>query len=168
MNLIAILMQDVDTAREARAECAVMARDGLLTLEDAVVAYQEFGDVKLDQAINLTAAGAMGGAWCGVLVGGLLGVFTGGVGFALAGLAGGAAGGALTGLVSDVGVSDDMMRETTRAVASGQAILFLLGRSGAPDDVIQRLAPFGGTIISSSLSPDAQERINALLAGDTA
>ncbi|WP_428925087.1 DUF1269 domain-containing protein [Marinibacterium sp. SX1] len=163
-NLVAILMKDAETARAARQECYVMARDGLITMEDAVVVYRDdSGEIKLDQSVNLTAAGAMSGAWWGVLIGGILGIATGGAGLLLAGLVGGAAGGALSGSMSDMGVSDDMMRETGAALDDGQAILFLLGRTNAPDKFLPRLAQFGGRVMTSNLPGDVDARINAAL-----
>ena len=165
MNLVALLMKDVETARNARNEVASMSRDNLVRLEDAVVAYKDqYGDVKLDQAVNLTAAGAMGGAWWGVLLGAIFGILTGTPYAALAGAAGGAAGGALGGAMSDIGVSNEMMKETAQALDEGKAILFLLGRTGAPDKVLERLQPFGGKVVTSSLPADMDEKINAALA----
>ncbi len=168
MQLVAIMMKDIETARNARAECAAMARDHLLTLEDAVVVYKEDGDVKLDQAVNLTAAGAMGGAWWGVLIGAVAGIVTGGAGFALAGLAGGAAGGALSGWMSDAGISDEMMKETAAALEENKPILFIAGRTGAPDKVLERLKPFGGSVVTSNLTEDADKRINEILSAESA
>jgi uncharacterized membrane protein len=165
MNLVALMMNDVETARAAHNEVANMSRDSLVRLEDAVVAYKDQnGDVKLDQAVNLTAAGAAGGAFWGVLLGAIFGIATGTPYAALAGAAGGAAGGALGGSFSDVGVSDDMMKETSAALEDGKAILFLLGRTGAPDKVLERLQPFGGTVVTSNLPEETDQRINAALA----
>lgn len=169
MNLVAILMDNVTTAREARVEIANMASEHLVQLEDAVVVYKEDGDVKLDQAVNLSAAGAMGGAWWGVLIGALAGVLTGGTGTALAammgaGAAGGAAGGALGGWLSDAGISDEMMKKTADALEHNKAILFVMGRTGAPDKVLERLATFGGEVVTSNLSDDVDQKINEALA----
>ncbi|MGV6849413.1 MAG: DUF1269 domain-containing protein [Marinibacterium sp.] len=167
MDLVAILMKDAETARAARSECYSMARDGLVTMEDAVVVYKdENGEVKLDQSINLTTAGAMGGAWWGFLIGGILGIATGGAGVVLAGVAGGAAGGAVSGALSDIGVSDELMKETGAALDDGQAVLFLLGRTSHPDKALPRLAAFGGRVIHSNLTKDADARINAALSGN--
>ncbi|MCA0871473.1 DUF1269 domain-containing protein [Seohaeicola saemankumensis] len=164
MKLVALMMENTETAQKARVECAAMAKEQLIRLEDAVVVYRdEKGDVKLDQAVNLTSAGALSGAWWGVVMGAVLGIFTGVPGMALAGAAGGAAGGAIGGHFSDVGVSDEMMKEAAQALDQGKAILFLLGRTGAPDKVLERLAPYGGTVVTSNLSADADARINAAL-----
>ena len=165
MQLVAILMDDLETARNARVEIANMANEHLVQLEDAVVVYKQDGDVKLDQAVNLTAAGAMGGAWWGVLIGAMAGILTGGAGLALAGMAGGAAGGALGGWLSDAGISDEMMKKTADALDSNKAILFIAGRTSAPDKVLERLKPFGGEVVTSNLSEEADKRINDALSG---
>ena len=166
MNLVAILMDDLETARNARVEFANMASEHLVQLEDAVVVYKQDGDVKLDQAVNLTAAGAMGGAWWGVLIGAIAGIVTGGAGLALAGMAGGAAGGALGGWLSDAGISDEMMKKTADALEHDKAILFVMGRTGAPDKVLERLVPFGGEVVTSNLSDDMDKKINDALSGN--
>jgi uncharacterized membrane protein len=160
-------MDNLDTAREARVEMANMASEHLVQLEDAVVVYKQDGDVKLDQAVNLTAAGAMGGAWWGVLIGAIAGIATGGAGLALAGMAGGAAGGALGGWFSDAGISDEMMKKTADALDADKAILFVMGRTGAPEKVLERLARFGGEVVTSNLSEDMDKKINDAL-GKTA
>ncbi len=168
MQLVAIMIDDVETARNARMDCAKLAQEHLPTLENAVVVYKEEGEVKLDQAVNLTDAGAMGGAWWGVLIGAIAGVATGGAGLALAGLAGGAAGGALSGWMSDAGISDVLMKQTADALESGKAILFIAGRTGAPDKVLERLRPFGGEVVTSNLTAGADKKINAILSDESA
>ena len=92
MDLVAIMLKDVDTARSARLELAQMESENLVVLADAVVVYKnDKGEVQLDQAVNLTAAGAVSGAWWGTFIGAILGIATGTVGLALAGLLGGSA-----------------------------------------------------------------------------
>ncbi len=169
MDLVAIMMDDIEKAREARIECTKMAEDGLITLADAVVVHKDLrGEVQLDQAVNLTVGGAFGGAWWGLLIGAIAGIATGTAGLSLAGLAGGAAGGALGGWLSDAGISDEMMKKTGDALDNGKAILFLLGRTGAPDKALERLKPFGGEVVTSNLPAEVDEQINAALAKTTA
>ncbi|PRY19788.1 putative membrane protein [Aliiruegeria haliotis] len=164
MNLVALMMDDVETARKARDELANMSRDSLVRLEDAVVAYKDTnGDVKLDQAVNLTATGALGGAWWGLFLGAVFGLVAGVPAAMLAGAAGGAAGGALGGAFSDAGVSDEMMKETSAALDDGKAILFVLGRTEAPEKVAERLRTYGGTVVTSNLPKEIDEKINNAL-----
>lgn len=164
MNLVAIMMDNYYIANEARNELYKMSKEQLVQLEDAVVVHKLDGEVKLDQAVNLTAAGAMGGAWWGVLIGAIAGIATGGAGLALAGMAGGAAGGALGGWMSDAGISDEMMKKTSEALDHEKAILFIMGRTGAPDKVLERMKEFGGEVVTSNLSEEVDKKINDALA----
>ena len=102
----------------------------------------------------LVSCKAMGGAWWGVLIGAMFGIVTGTVGLALAGMASGAAGGAIGGWLTDVGISDEMMKKAAAALDDERAILFVMGRTGAPDKVLERLQPFGGEVVTSNLSDD--------------
>lgn len=163
MDLVAIMMDNVDTARSARSECMVMARDGLIRLEDAVVAYRDMDGIQLDQSVNLSTAGALGGAWWGTLIGGMFGLALGQPAIALAGAAAGTAGGAATGWLTDGGISDEMMRESSEAIHGGKAILFLKVESGSPEKVLDKLSGFGGHVVVSSLSPELDKKINAAL-----
>ncbi|WP_068118352.1 DUF1269 domain-containing protein [Tropicimonas marinistellae] len=163
MNFVAILMRDVEAAREARREIAGMTRKALVQLEDAVVAYTEDGEVKLDQTVNLTTAGALGGMWVGIVVAGTLGFMSGNPGLGLVGAAAGATGGALTGPFIDEGISDDMMKRTSESLEEGKAILFLLGGTDNPELVLEKLSSFEGEVIRSDLPDTLVQQINEAL-----
>jgi uncharacterized membrane protein len=75
----------------------------------------------------------------------------------------GAASGAVAGKVTDVGVNDDFMKELGEQLPAGGAALIVLGRSNAPDKVIERVRPFGGHVIQTSLDDDAEEHLRAAL-----
>ncbi len=99
-DLVAIVFQDEATAFEMRAELVKMQKEYLIEMEDAVVVTKEAdGKTKLHQAVNLTAAGAVGGGFWGMLIG-LLFLNP------LLGAAAGAASGALAGRLSDIGIDD--------------------------------------------------------------
>ena len=69
-DLVAVLFEDTTTAFEMRAAVVKMQSEYLLELEDAVVVTKdEDGKVKLHQAVNLTAAGAVSGSFWGLLIG---------------------------------------------------------------------------------------------------
>ena len=55
------------------------------------------------------------------------------------------------------------MSKTADALDSDKAILFVMGRTGAPDKVLERLAPFGGQVVTSNLSDDMDQKINEAL-----
>ena len=104
-DLVAVLFNDETTAFEMRAELAKMQKEYLIDMEDAVVVTKDGqGKVKLHQATNLTVAGAVGGSFWGMLIG-LIFLNP------LLGMAMGAGAGAISGKLSDIGISDEMMKE---------------------------------------------------------
>ena len=97
-------------------------------------------------------AGAAGGA----LWGGLIGlIFLA----PLVGMAIGAASGAAAGKFTDVGVDDNFLKQLAEKLEPGAAALIALGRSDAPDKLLERLRPYGGHVIQTSLDAEAEERV---------
>jgi uncharacterized membrane protein len=156
-TLIAIAYPDAQTAERVRAALVQATKEHLVQLEDAVVVeHQPDGKIKLRQGMSTTATGAAGGAMWGGLIG-LLFLAP------LFGMAIGAASGALAGKVSDVGVNDDFMKQLGAKVPAGGAALIMLGRSDAPNKVLERLQPFGGEVIQTSLDDEQEERLRTAL-----
>jgi uncharacterized membrane protein len=156
-TLLAIAYPDASTAERVRAELVQATKEHLVDLEDAVVVeHQADGKIKLHQAISTTGAGAAGGA----LWGGLIGlIFLA----PLLGMAIGGATGALAGKVTDAGVNDDFMKTLGEKLPAGGAALIALGRSDAPQKVLERLQPYGGDVIQTSLDTEAEERLRSAL-----
>jgi uncharacterized membrane protein len=156
-TLVAIAYPDADTAERVRGELVQATKEHLLQLEDAVVVvHQPDGKIKLHQAMSTTGAGAAGGA----LWGGLIGlIFLA----PLFGMAIGAASGALAGKVSDAGVNDDFMKQLGAKLPPGAAALIMLGRAEAPDRVLDRVKPYGGEVIQTSLDTEQEERLRSAL-----
>src|SRR5215470_6867584 len=101
-NLVAVVFDDETTAFAMRAALAKMQKEYLIDMEDAVVVTRdEKGRTKLDQAVNLTTAGAVGGGFWGLLIGM---IFLN----PLLGAAVGAGAGALSGKLRDLGLDDNM------------------------------------------------------------
>jgi uncharacterized membrane protein len=149
-NLIAVAYDDVATAQTVRDKLIQLQTQHLITLEDAVVVERtQDGKIKLLQARSTAGAGAMGGALWGGLIG--LIFFMPFLGAAI-----GAATGALAGSAADVGVDDNFMRQVGEQLTPGKAALFVLVVSSTPEKVLPEVAPYGGQIISTSLSPEAE------------
>jgi uncharacterized membrane protein len=161
-TLIAIGYPDLDTAEKVRQELIEATKEHLLRLEDAVVVtHGDDGKIKLHQAMSTTGAGAAGGA----LWGGLIGlIFLA----PLLGMAVGAASGALGGKLTDAGINDDFMKELGTHLQPGAAALIALGQSDARDKLLERIKPYGGNVIQTSLDNDSEERLRAALQGTTA
>ena len=158
-NLIAVAYPDVATADQVRGVLVQATREHLMALEDAVVVeHRDDGKIKLHQSTSTTGAGAAGGA----LWGGLIGlIFLA----PLFGMAIGAASGAAAGALTDVGADDNFMKELGERLQPGSAALIVLGQSEARDKVLERVAPYGGDVIQTSLSQDAEDHLRAALSG---
>jgi uncharacterized membrane protein len=156
-NLIAIAYPDAATAEQVRAELGRASKEYLVELHDAVIVeHDPNGKIKLHQAASTTGVGAAGGAMWGGLIG-LLFLAP------LVGMAIGAASGALAGKMSDVGVNDDFMKQLGTKLPPGGAALIALGRSDTPDRLLERLAPFGGEVIQTSLSEEDEARLRSAI-----
>jgi uncharacterized membrane protein len=131
----------------------------LIELGDAVVVVKDpAGQVKLNQLINTTAAGAMSGAVWGALIG-LIFLNP------LLGSAVGAASGALGGKLTDVGISDAFMKDAASALQPGTAGLFLLIRKITADKVLADLKGSGGVVMKTSYDETKESALRAALAG---
>ena len=160
-TLIAIGYPDANTAEEVRGVLVQATKEKLVDLQDAVVVeHRSDGKIKLHQAISTTGAGAAGGALWGGLIG-LLFLAP------LFGMAIGAASGAVAGKVTDAGVNDDFMKQLGAKMAPGTAALIALGSSNAPDKLLERLQPYGGDVIQTSLDNEQEERLRSSLGAGT-
>ena len=151
-NLVVIAYDDEFKAEEVRTMLRKMQQEYLIELEDAVVVTRDAkGDVKLHQAMNLTAAGAVGGGFWGTLVG-LLFLNP------LLGAAVGAASGAIAGKLSDIGINDDFIRKLGNSIPPGGSGVFILVRKMTADKVLAKLEGYHmkGRVLQTSL-PEAEE-----------
>jgi uncharacterized membrane protein len=156
-NLVVIGYDDPFKAEEVRLKLRKMQKDYLIDLEDAVVAVKnEKGKVKLHLAVNLTAAGAVGGGFWGSLIG-LIFLNP------LLGAAVGAAAGAVSGALTDVGVDDKFMKELAATMTPGSSVLFVLVRKATVDKVLDEMKGTGGKILKTSLSHDDEAKLQAAL-----
>ena len=158
-DLVVITFDNESTAFEMRATLAKMQKEYLIEMEDVVVVTKDDKDkVKLHQAVNLTAAGAVGGGFWGMLIGM---IFLN----PLVGAAVGAGAGALSGKLSDIGISDTFMKELGESLTAGSSALFVLVRKATPDKVLEGLKGFKGKIIQTSLTKDDEDELRKVLEG---
>ncbi len=156
-NLVAISYPERETAEQVRRTLVEMQKEHIIELEDMVVVTRtEDGKVKLHQARSMAGAGAVGGALWGGLIGLLF--LAPVVGMAIGAAAGGAAG-ALT----DLGVDDRFMKDLGASLTPGGAAVIVLVRKSTPDKVLPRISEYGGHVVQTSLSHEAEERLRAAL-----
>ena len=156
-TLVVIGYDDQFKAEEVRLKLRKLQKDYLIDLEDAVVAVKNAkGKVKLHQAVNLTAAGALSGGFWGSLIG-LIFLNP------ILGAAVGASAGAVSGALTDVGINDKFMKDLAAAMNPGSSALFVLVRKATPDKVLEEVKGTGGKILKTSLSHDDEAKLEAAL-----
>ena len=158
-QLVTICFETEERAFEFRAKLIELQREYLLEMVDVVIVSKNAdGKVQLHQAANLTAVGAVNGAFWGSLIG-LLFMSP------LLGAAVGAGAGALSGSTTDVGINDDFMKQLGETLVDGTAAVFVLIRRSVPDKLLTELQGFGGTVLKTSLSVENEEQLRKALAG---
>ncbi|GDZ93157.1 membrane protein [Planktothrix agardhii CCAP 1459/11A] len=156
-DLIAIAYDDEYKAEEVRLTLIKLQKEHLIELEDAAVIVKNAeGKIKLKQAVDLTTAGAVSGGFWGLLIGTL---FLS----PLLGAAVGAAAGAASGALSDIGVDDKFMKSLGESLQPQTSALFVLVRKITPDKVLEEIAPYGGTVLRTSLTKDEEAQLQEVL-----
>ena len=156
-ELIAIGYADEHRAAEVMDALREPQQEHALELDDAVYVTKDFaGEIELHQSEHAAASGATRGAFWGLLVGALLLA-------PVAGAAVGAGAGALRGALKDVGIEDNFVSDVSELMGPGNSAVFLLVRKATPDKVLPRLSSFGGSVLRTSLSYDAEAHLQASL-----
>lgn len=157
-NLIVLTFKSEEGAKQTLDKVGDLQQQELIKLDDAAWAVRHHnGKVKVKQANSLVGAGALGGAFWGMLIGLLF--------FApFAGLAIGAATGGLFGKAADYGINDDFIKKISESVQPGDSVLFLLVSQAQADKVIEILKPMGGKIEYTSLSKEEEDQLKEAFA----
>ena len=154
-TLVVLTFKDETGAEQMRDRLAGLQESRIISLADAaVVVRRQDGKIKVNQAVSLVGAGALGGAFWGMLIGLLFWA-------PWLGLAIGAASGALAGGLSDYGVDDKFIKEVGSKIEPGHSALFLLVESWTEDKVMDELAGFEAEVIQTSLSKEDEAKLAA-------
>ncbi len=138
------------------AKLQQMSKEQIIGLRDVVkVVRTPDGKTKIHQGLNLAAAGALSGAFWGMLIGLIFWM-------PWLGAAIGAASGAIGGKMSDVGIDDSFIKETAEKIKPGQAGVFMLVGTSTPDKVEAEIAGTRATVIKTNLSTEAEEHLREL------
>jgi uncharacterized membrane protein len=158
-DLIAIGYDDTTTALEAMDEVERLAAD-LIIQPDAVAAIVRNQEGKFRTVTNQHVVG--GGATWGMFWGLLFGIL---FFVPIFGMALGAAFGALGGKLAK-GTIDKQFQDQVRAqVKPGTSALFLIVEQMTGDKALEGLSKFGGTVIKTSLSKEAEAELQQALHG---
>jgi uncharacterized membrane protein len=159
IQLVAIAYPDMDTAERVRQVLVRASEEGLARLDDAVVVERTpDGKVKLHQFRSMAKHGAAVGAAGGAAIG-LLFLAP------LLGAAIGAASGGLGGKLSEEGIDDLFMKDLGARLRPGAAALIVLGSTDARDELIERVKPYGGEVVQTSLDWTAEQQLREAVKG---
>lgn len=158
-ELVVIGYPDEATAESAFESLGQLQHDLVIDLAGAaVVVADEKGKVKVTTPTHATGAGAASGALWGMIIGLLFFIPVGGL------IIGGIMG-AMFGKMGDLGIKQEFVSQVRDLLKPGTAALVIMYRKVTPDKAVAVLAPFGGTVLKSSLSSEAEEALDQALSG---
>jgi uncharacterized membrane protein len=161
-DLIAIGYPDETTAIEAEQEAEHLAEE-LIIQPDAIAAIVRTKDGKYKVTTNHHAVGA-GATW-----GMFWGFFFGLLFFVpVLGMAMGAGMGALFGKLEKSGINKEFQEQVRDMLKPGTSALFLVVEKVTPDKAVDALSKYGGTVLKSSLTREAEEELQEELHGSAA
>jgi uncharacterized membrane protein len=168
-DLIVVTYPDMYKASEVVGVLQRLQKQYLLEMEDAAfVTKDASGAVKLHQTVPLTQVGAAMGVARGTMWGALIGLlFLNPLVGAVAGAAAGGASGALGGALSDYGISDDLIKSLGADLKPETSAAFVLIRRATTDKVLAEVAKYGGHVLRTSLSSEAEAKLQAALTAGT-
>jgi uncharacterized membrane protein len=161
-ELIVIGYPDEHTAQDVWHELVKLERDFLIDLDDAAVIRR---DVKgklhvTTPAHHGVARGTLSGFFWGTVVGVIL------LPFAPLFIAAGGLMGSALGVAADLDIKEDFKNRAQELVQPGSSAIFVVLRKATPDKFLDGIRPYGGTVLRTSLAPDAEVRLMKALHGD--
>jgi uncharacterized membrane protein len=158
-TLVAIGYPDEGTAAAAAKEVERLSRD-LIIQPDAIAVIHRDAEGKFHTTTNHHAV--LGGTTWGMFWGLLFGLL---FFVPIFGMAIGAGLGALMGKVEKAGIDKRFQNDIRDMLQPGTSALFLVVEKVTPDKAIAALSRFGGTVLKSSLSEEAEAELQGALHG---
>jgi uncharacterized membrane protein len=157
-DLIAIGYDDEETASRAAEEVYRLAHELIIEPEAvAVISRDKNGRYKVTTNHHPVAESTTWGMFWGVLFGLLFFV-------PVFGLVVGGALGALFGVIDRIGLDKQFQEQVRDMVQPGTSALFLVVDKVTPDKAMDALSKYGGRVLKSSLSRDAEKQLQEALA----
>ena len=161
-DLIAIGYPDEATAEAAGEEARRLARDLIIEPDAiAVIVRDTEGKFHVHTSHNPVGAGASWGMFWGLLFGLLFFI-------PVFGLAIGAGLGALMGKITKTGIDRAFQDQVRDMLQPGTSALFLMVEKVTPDKAIEAMSKYGGTVLKTSLSKEAEAELQEALHGGSA
>jgi uncharacterized membrane protein len=160
-ELIIIGSDSHDEATAAYTEVIGMQGDFVVQLQGlAIVTVDSEGKSHVETPQKIVGVSAAGGALWGMLLGVLF--FIPFIGLAIGGLMG-----ALMGKLSKSGVNNEFRSQVNDLLEPGKAAVVVMASKITEDKFADRMKPFGGTLLKTSLSEDDEKELAHEL-GDSA
>jgi uncharacterized membrane protein len=158
-TLIAIGYPDETTADKAAEEARRLAQDLIIQPDAiAVIKRDKEGGFHVTTNHHPVAGGVSWGMLWGFIFGLLFFI-------PLFGMALGAGLGAVMGLIDKTEIDKDFQRRAREMLQPGTSALFLIVNNLTFDKTIQALSKYGGTVLKSSLSQEAEAQLQEALHG---
>jgi uncharacterized membrane protein len=158
-DLIAIAYPDETTALKAEKEAQRLAPE-LIVQPDAIAAIvrNQDGKFKVTTTHHLVGGGPTYGMFWGLLFGVLLFV-------PVFGMPIGAGLGTLMGKVEKSGIDPEFQKRIRDLLQPGTSALFMVVEKVTPEKAVEGLGKYGGTVLKSPLSGEAEEKLQEALHG---
>jgi uncharacterized membrane protein len=156
-ELIAIGYPDTVTAHAAADEAERLAEDLVIQPDAiAVIVRKPDGKYKVTTNHHTVGQGATWGMFWGFLFGLLFFI-------PVLGMAVGAGMGALMGKVTKTGIDKEFESRVRDMLQPGTSALFLIVEKVTPDKAVEALSRYGGTVLKTSLSAQAEKELQDAL-----
>ncbi len=158
-DLVAIGYPDETTASLAEEEVQRLASDLIIEPDAvAVIVRDKEGKYHVHTSHHAVGGGATWGMFWGLLFGLLFFV-------PVFGMAVGAGLGALMGKIEKTGIDKQFQEQVRDMLKPGTSALFVVVEKVTPDKAVEGLSQYGGTVLKSSLSKDAEKELQEALHG---
>jgi uncharacterized membrane protein len=159
-DLIVIGYEDEETAHRAAEEVERLADELLIEPEAvAVITRDRKGRFRVTTNHHPVAEGATWGMLWGALFGLLFFI-------PIFGLAVGSAFGALFGVLRKTTIDEEFERQVRELMKPGTSALFMIVDKVTPDKAVEALSAYGGTVLKTSFSKEAEAQLQAALHGE--
>jgi uncharacterized membrane protein len=159
-ELIAIGYPDETTGSLAAEEVRRLSEDLIIEPDAvAVIVRDKEGKYHVHTSHHAVGGGATWGMFWGMLFGLLFFV-------PVFGMAVGAGLGALFGKIEKSGINKEFQEQVRDMLQPGMSALFVVVEKVTPDKAVDALSQYGGTVLKSSLSKDAEKELQEALHGE--
>jgi uncharacterized membrane protein len=156
-ELVVLGYDDAATAETVYRKVEELQKNFVIQGTAARVSRSQDGKVHVESPTGAVGAGAAGGALWGGLLGLLFLVPVGGM------IVGGLLG-AVVGKMADMGIDDGFRSRVQDVLQPGMSAVVIVFTEVTPDKALEALAPYGGQLLRTSLSNEAEAEISKALA----